>query len=163
MSVNEEDDTVSNIYPTLYKIDSKGKIREWFMEVQGSQYRTYSGLEHGKQVISEWHKAEAKNTGKANATTDEQQAHAEVEAKYKHQLDRKYRKDVGAVKELHYTQPMLAGDWNKRKAKVKFPVWTQPKLDGIRCIARQDGLWTRSGKRIVSCSILKRPSPQPLP
>ena len=30
-------------------------------------------------------------------------------------------------------------------------MFSQPKLDGIRCIARKDGLWTRSGKEIVSC------------
>ena len=29
--------------------------------------------------------------------------------------------------------------------------YSQPKLDGIRCIARADGLWTRAGKPIVSC------------
>ena len=28
--------------------------------------------------------------------------------------------------------------------------FSQPKLDGIRCIARRDGLWSRSGKEIIA-------------
>jgi DNA ligase-1 len=45
---------------------------------------------------------------------------------------------------------MLAKDWNKEKSKVKFPVYSQPKLDGIRCIIRADGMWSRNGKQIIS-------------
>jgi DNA ligase-1 len=45
---------------------------------------------------------------------------------------------------------MLAKDWNKEKSKVKFPLFSQPKLDGIRCIVRADGMWSRNGKQIIS-------------
>lgn len=44
---------------------------------------------------------------------------------------------------------MLAYDYAKIK-EIEFPVICQPKLDGIRCIARADGLWTRAGKELVS-------------
>ena len=43
---------------------------------------------------------------------------------------------------------MLAGDYTKRP---QTQGWSQPKLDGIRCIANQSGLWTRAGKEITSC------------
>ena len=33
------------------------------------------------------------------------------------------------------SQAMLAHEFEKRKKHLKFPVFTQPKLDGIRCIA----------------------------
>jgi DNA ligase-1 len=49
---------------------------------------------------------------------------------------------------------MLASDYTKLKKPIDFEenrVLCQPKLDGIRCIARADGLWTRAGKEIVSC------------
>jgi ATP-dependent DNA ligase len=45
---------------------------------------------------------------------------------------------------------MLAKDWNNEKGKVKYPIFTQPKLDGIRCIVKSDGMWSRNGKPIVS-------------
>jgi DNA ligase-1 len=34
--------------------------------------------------------------------------------------------------------------------KVKYPIYSQPKLDGIRCIVKSDGMWTRTGKPIMS-------------
>jgi ATP-dependent DNA ligase len=45
---------------------------------------------------------------------------------------------------------MLANKWEDYKAKVKFPIYSQPKLDGIRCIIRKDGMWTRTGKKLVA-------------
>lgn len=42
--------------------------------------------------------------------------------------------------------PMLAQGYTD---DVRLPAFTQPKLDGIRCIANADGLWTRNGNRIV--------------
>ena len=48
-----------------------------------------------------------------------------------------------------YFEPMLAKDWYKEKNKVKFPIYSQPKLDGIRCIVRADGMWSRNGKKII--------------
>jgi len=45
---------------------------------------------------------------------------------------------------------MLAKDWHKEKAKIKYPIYSQPKLDGIRCIVRKNGMWSRNGKQIIS-------------
>ena len=36
------------------------------------------------------------------------------------------------------------------KDKVKYPIYSQPKLDGIRCIVKKDGMWSRNGKKIIS-------------
>jgi len=37
---------------------------------------------------------------------------------------------------------MLAYEWNKSKDKLSFPVYVQPKLDGIRCLVYQkEGQW----------------------
>jgi DNA ligase-1 len=49
-----------------------------------------------------------------------------------------------------FFQPMLAKDWNDKKSKIKYPLFTQPKLDGIRCIVKSDGMWSRTGKPIIS-------------
>ena len=70
---------------TLYKRDSKGKVREWTVEWTGhgvSQpgYRTVAGLQGGKLITSEWKYTEAKNVGKVNATTPSEQAEKEAQA-----------------------------------------------------------------------------------
>lgn len=155
-----------SIYDTLYKLDSKKKLRIWRMERDGDKYRTISGLDEGKQTTSAWTVAKPKNVGRSNATTGEQQAHLEVTAKYTKKLEQgAYHKTKGGVsKGASYTQPMLAQtfyredtmvkDKLKKKTVLEFPVQVQNKLDGIRCIAKLvDGevkLFTRKGKPIVS-------------
>ena len=136
---------------TLYKIDSKGKVREWRMEIEGAKFRTVSGIKGGKQVVSEWKQTFAKNVGRANATTDEEQAVAEVDALYTKRLDGEYHTSVKDVNKTRFFKPMLAAKWEDRKSKIDYPVNVQPKLDGVRCIANKDGLWSRTGKQIVSC------------
>lgn len=44
--------------------------------------------------------------------------------------------------------PTLLTNWVP--AKASYPVFVQPKLDGVRCIATKDGLFTRNGKAIVA-------------
>lgn len=140
------------IFPTIYKRDSKGKVREWRMEVEEDRYRTVAGLEDGLQVTSEWTIADPKNVGRKNATTGAEQAIAEVNSKYKKKLDIDYHESVENIDTPKMFIPMSAHKWDDRKGKIDYdtPVWTQPKLDGIRCIATRFGLWTRKGKPIVA-------------
>lgn len=146
----------------LYKRGVDGKIRVWHMEL-GQQtldpkglecgHRVVSGVLHGKETRSGWTICQPKNVGKKNETTSYEQALAEIEAEYTKKLDRGYFEDMDNVDKVEFVKPMLAADWAKRKGKVDLSdgVYAQPKLDGIRCIARIDGLWTRSGKLITSC------------
>lgn len=134
---------MTELRPILYKLDSKGKVRTWRMERDGSRYRTLSGLKGGKQAVSGWTQATA-----ASQATDEEQAIFEVEANYKHQLDREYRwseAELASVKD-EFIQPMLA------KPYSKWPGigYSQPKLDGIRCIMTKDGMFTRQGQPILA-------------
>lgn len=139
-------------FPTLYKRDSKGQIREWYMEVDGDRYRTTAGLQDGQQVTSEWTIAEAKNVGRSNETTPEEQAVSEVESQYKKKLDVDYHKHVEDVDTPKIFEPMLAAKWEKRASKIDYnePVFIQPKLDGIRCIMTKHGAFSRTGKPIVA-------------
>lgn len=135
---------------TLYKLDSKGKVREWRMEIDGAKFRTVSGLANGKQVISEWKQTFAKNVGRANSTTPEEQAIAEVDALYTKRLEGEYHTEIKDVSKARFFKPMLAAKWEDRKAKVSYPVMVQPKLDGVRAIINRDGVWSRAGKKIVA-------------
>jgi DNA ligase 1 len=138
------------VFDTLYKRTSTGAVQIWFMEVDGDKYRSTSGQIDGKKTTTEWTVAKPKNEGRANATTAEQQAVAEVEAEYKKKLKRDYHKSLDSIDTQMRFKPMLADKWGDRKAKItEAYVHMQPKLDGIRCIAKKDGLWTRNGERIL--------------
>jgi DNA ligase-1 len=135
---------------TIYKRDSKGNVRSWIAEVEDDHWRTVAGLLDGNLVTSGWRKSDAKNIGKLNETTGHEQALAESNAKLKKQLEQGYFIRIEDIDNGNLFKPMLAADYAKLKKPVQFPVYSQPKLDGIRCIARKDGLWSRSGKPITS-------------
>ena len=139
-------------YPTLYKLDTKGKIRVWHMEIDGDKYRSVSGLQNGKLVTSEWFYAKAKNVGKSNGTTPEEQAVSVVESTYRKQLEREYKERIEDVGKLTYFKPMLAASWDNCKDSINYneTVFVQPKLDGVRCIFTKDGPKSRNGKDIIA-------------
>lgn len=148
-----------HLWGALYKRDSKGKIRYWDMAIVKSEdnpdeygHCTVSGLRTGKFVISGWKACKGKNIGKSNETTSHTQTIAEIEALYKKKLAKDYVSELEDVDQVKMIKPMLAYGIDKCRDNINYPVFSQPKLDGIRCIARADGLWTRSGKRIISCS-----------
>jgi DNA ligase-1 len=142
-------------YPTLYTQDSNGNVRVWWMEQNGNKYRTHSGVEGSDNIVtSDWSTAEPKNVGKKNATTGEEQAKLEIEAKYKKQLKTGYHETKkNASKGTAYVEPMLAQPLHKLSKKPDFAKekWgMQCKFNGNRCIATKDGLFTRKGEKYVS-------------
>ena len=144
---------VKMIYPlqTLYKRDTNGNIREWTVEYSGPVnpgIRTISGIKDGNLVTSEWKETFGKNLGKANATTSFEQAQKEAQALWDKRIEKEYFRDEANVDKYDKFKPQLAHDYTKRPQPSGI---SQPKLDGIRCIARLDGLYTRAGKEITTC------------
>jgi DNA ligase-1 len=135
---------------TLVKRRSDGGIQEWFIEVRENAFRVTSGKRNGKQKVNEWTYCTGKNRGKSNETTNEEQAQAQAKAKWDKKLAADYALDTDSVDDIGFVKPMLAKDWNDYADKVVFPVYAQPKLDGIRCIADKDGLKTRTGREITA-------------
>ena len=138
-------------HPTLYKIDSTGRIRAWWIESNDEAYRTHSGLEGGKIVVSGWQYPTEKNVGKVNATSISEQVLTEVNSKYEHQMYQgKYAETKDeAQKGAKFVECMLAASYDAKKNKA-FPYWSQPKLDGVRCLATEAGLQSRNGKPLLS-------------
>jgi DNA ligase-1 len=136
--------------PTIYKQTKTGATQEWTVEVSENRYRTISGQTDGKKTISEWTVCYGKNTGRANSTTDEEQALKEAEAKRKLKLEKDYSETISGIKRKRHFEPMLAAKWEDVKDKVTYPLYSQCKLDGIRCIVNKDGMWSRNGKPIIS-------------
>lgn len=137
--------------PVIYKLDSKGKTRRWQGFAENNTWYSESGLIDGKQVSSTPKIVKATNVGRANERSEIDQAIFEVNAEMDKKLERGYFIDIGAIGKFEKFKPMLANDYTKLKKPVEFPVYSQPKLDGIRCVFKEGKLWSRAGKEIVSC------------
>jgi ATP-dependent DNA ligase len=138
-------------FPPLYKrSNSKDHINEWQIEVDGHMFRTTTGFVGMKMFTGDWTTCSPKNIGKKNSTTSEQQALAEAQALWQKRKDLGYWEDINDCDKKVFFQPMLAQDFDKRKNKVKYPILSQPKLDGVRCVIKSDGMWSRNGKEIIS-------------
>lgn len=133
----------------LYQRALKDKINTWEIEVQDNKYRTITGFEGYKLTTSDWQICEPKNVGKKNETTSIEQALKEAQALYDKKLERGFFTDIKDVDKSTLFKPMLAAKYED--VSITFPCYAQPKLDGIRCIVKADGMWTRNGKKIVSC------------
>lgn len=138
---------MKKIYDTIYKVDSKGKVRVWYMEQLDDKYRTWDGTQEGKIKSSEWRIAIPTNIGRSNERDGISQAEFEIEATYKTKLEKDYHLTIEAARSggSHIFEVMLAD-----KYKNFQPGHAQPKLDGFRCVVNKDGMWSRSGKRYVS-------------
>ena len=138
---------------TLFQRDTKSKVRMWEVEYgQGPRLlagtRTISGLVDGAKVTSEWNMSAPKNVGRANETTALSQAQAEAQSLWDKRIEKEYFTNVDSIDSYEQFKPMLAHDYTKRPQDKG---WSQPKLDGIRCVVNSNGMWTRSGKAITSC------------
>jgi DNA ligase-1 len=91
-----------------------------------------------------------KNEGKANGTTDNEQALKEAIAKRTKKLESGYFESITNIDTKQYFEPMLAAKWEDYKDKLTYPIYSQAKLDGIRCILTKDGMFSRNGKPIIS-------------
>lgn len=133
------------ILTPLYKLSTTGKVSYWEIEVEGNKFRTTSGFTDGKKFTGDWTYCE----GKSYNNSEEQ---ALKQAKAIH----KKKKELGAfenIEDIHnpvYFSPMLAKEYEKEKKRIKYPKMSQPKLDGVRCITKSDGMWSRTGKPLVS-------------
>jgi DNA ligase-1 len=135
---------------TIYKATNSGKTQEWTIEVVGNKYRTISGQTDGKKITNEWTVVYGKNEGRANATTDKEQCMKEANAKRIKKLESGYFEDMKNIYMEQYFEPMLAAKWEDYKDKIQYPIYSQAKLDGIRCIVTKDGMFSRNGKAIIS-------------
>jgi len=127
--------------PTIYKLDSKNNTRFWRMQLSGCEYRTHSGIDGKDGTHTKWTTVESAKSQSSPAA----QAEFEVRAQYAKKLKREYHRSLDNVEKPKIVQPMLA----KTYGKVAFSAGhAQPKLDGMRCIATKEGLFSRTGQPI---------------
>ena len=134
----------------LFARTNTGAIQTWTIEVDGNKFRTHYGQIDGAIQITEWTLCTGKNTGKKNATSAEDQAVKEANATWKKKKESGYFEKINDIDGVSFTEPMLAKNYDDYKDELKYPIYSQPKLDGIRCVVKKDGMWSRNGKPIVS-------------
>jgi len=136
--------------PTLYSRTNTGAVQTWTVEIQGDSYRTIHGQLDGKLQITEWTVCIVTNEGRANERNPEQQSIFESTAMFTKKKDTGYFERLEDIDTSFYVEPMLAKKWEDRKDKVKFPVYCQPKLDGMRAVITRNGAKSRNGKPWVT-------------
>jgi ATP-dependent DNA ligase len=141
--------------PTLYNTTiGTTRSKQWSISVLDNGNNTFiihteHGMTGGKQVLHDTLITEGKNKGKKNETTPQQQAILEAERDWEKKVKQGYteqQKQTQIVEEEkprlktkekpgRLLKPMLANEFDMEKEKsVSFPVFIQPKLDGVRCL-----------------------------
>jgi DNA ligase-1 len=138
-------------FKKLYKLTSTGKIQEWNILVREEQNGYTIVTERGQvggKINSDGGKliTKGKNIGKANETTPEEQALDEAQSKWNKKKDEGYFESIEEAQGELVLLPMLAYPYEKRKHNIVWMAIGQPKLDGIRCLARSMSLISRKGK-----------------
>lgn len=124
---------------TLYKIDSKGKLRFWSVEATDDGEVIVDHGTVGGKIVSDSYFAIAKNIGKANETTPAEQAKKEMDSLVKKQLRKSYSRTPEEAKErLNKFKTMkihkgLDSDGNETNYLKKLPkeVLAQVKYNGV--------------------------------
>jgi len=141
--------------PTLYKRATTGAIQQWTIEVDGDKYRTIAGQRGGQLTTTEWTDCEGKNVGRSNETTPAEQSLAEAKAKWKKKSEKGYVENIQKVDDSGFMQVMLAQNYEDRVEEIDFTndgAVVSPKLDGIRCVVDNKGMWSREGKSLLAGS-----------
>jgi len=135
--------------PTLYKLTKTGAIQTWDVSTEGAAIISVTGQLGGARTESR-KIVKAKNVGRSNETTPGAQADFEAAAMWTKKKDSGYFESEEEARTTLVFLPMLAADFNNRKDKVRYPVYVQPKFDGVRCLAYWEGgevkLLSRGGK-----------------
>lgn len=135
---------MQQIETVLFGKSKNNKITQWSVFVDGSHVIVEYGYVDGKKQFSEY-TTTAKNVGKANATTPEEQAVKEARALWVKQIERNlYRETLEELDNL-VLLPMLAHDYTKYPHRLILPAYTQPKLDGVRALFNNCKFLSRKG------------------
>ena len=140
---------------TLYKKDSKGKIRVLNISTNGAELIQESGLLGGSLVTNQ-KTCKSKNVGRSNETSGEQQAILEMESKIAEKLKEDYFTTIIEAETTVVELPMLAKVYQDHSGKIDWlrdEVFEQAKLDGMRAFGRTGpsaSLTSREGTPITT-------------
>lgn len=128
--------------PTIYSVSSKGKVKEWTVSVNSNRDGTATIVRehgyHGEKIqVIEKIIRKGKNLGKANETSPYEQAVSEAMSLRQKRLDTGYTESMPNPDTHHVELPMLAQPFEKSKHRIVYGAYVQPKLNGVRCLAKK--------------------------
>lgn len=134
--------------PKLYARNKKGAWKEWSVSVETTGERPVVVVlhgQHGGQLVEERTIVEEVKRGCADLQA---QALRVAQSKWNHKRNRgSYRETMVEEQAENIPMPMLAQTYGKKV--MAFPVFAQPKIDGLRCMARMVNgdveLYSRTG------------------
>ncbi len=120
-------------FPILFSVTQTGAITEWQVWTEGPAVHVRWGQQGGVKQIDTTISL-PKNFGKRNATTAAEQAVKDAKSKWDKQKRRKYHESIEAAQSFDGYKPMLAATYGDHKHKLTWPVFSQPKLNGLRSL-----------------------------
>jgi DNA ligase-1 len=141
----------------LFKKDSSGKIRYLDIIILGNTVTQTSGVIGTANPVIHTYSCQKKNIGKANETSPEQQAILEAKSKVTEKLKTGYFETIEEAEEKggkDLVLPMLAKTYKENK--INYPFMAQPKLDGMRALAK-NVFMSRKGNVINSINHIDIP------
>lgn len=116
---------------TLYGVDKKDGSKQWSVWAEGNEVVVEWGKLGGK-LQTKRTKCKAKNVGRSNETTPEQQAEVEAQSKWNKQYDKYYRETLEEAEALEEEGVMLSEDYTKKPHLLNDVFYISRKLDGLR-------------------------------
>jgi DNA ligase-1 len=147
-----------NLKTSLFKKDSKSKIRYLTISTENDIIVQESGLLNTDSPVIHRKAAKGKNIGKSNETTAVDQAMIEFKSIVASKIKEGYSTTIEEAKIKVIILPMLAKSYKDEKSKIDWnkDVYTQQKYDGMRCLMvisnGEITLLSRDGRNIMDSS-----------
>jgi DNA ligase-1 len=140
-----------NLKTSLFKKDSKSKIRYLTISTENDIIVQESGLLNTDSPVIHRKAAKGKNIGKSNETTAVDQAMIEFKSIVASKLKEGYSTSIEEAKTKVIILPMLAKSYKDEKSKIDWNnCYCSAKLDGQRAIGVEGKLISRDGVEIIT-------------
>jgi len=136
---------------TIFKKDTKGKIRYLKTWTEGAVHLQESGVVGTDKPLLHKTTCKTKNEGRSNETTPQAQAILEMESLVAQKIKEGYFQTQREAEDGDVMLPMLAKEYSKESKKIDWNnAYAQPKLDGMRALGTTTGIKSREGTDITT-------------